>query len=72
MTDFVKLTGKELMEFYEYRKGILDSYHKFLIERNRCRQLLGDMENSPNPNKDSMRNYKGCIKMLDKIKKKIK
>ena len=58
MTDFVKLSKEELMQLYEYRKGILDSYHELLIDRNRYLQILDDMENSPNPDKDAMRNPK--------------
>ena len=65
MTDFVKLTKEELMEYYEIRKGLFDEFHKYLIERNRCSQLLGDMENSSNPNEDAMRNYKGTIKLCN-------
>ena len=44
MTDYKNLPDKELMELYEYRKGILNSYHKLLISRNRYLQLLDDME----------------------------
>ena len=72
MTDFVKLTKEELMELYEYRKGILDSYHELLIDRNKYLQILDDMENSPNPDKDAMRNPKSNIKYLDKWLRKYK
>ena len=68
MTDFIYKTEEELeelMEFYEYRKEILDSYHKLLISRNRLLQVLGNMEKSPNPDKDAMKNPKSGIKFLD-------